>query len=194
MYFTGAEHQLEDLSLASTIFVIAVQGQQSQPAPCCIGGIASLAPALLGILGLLQNTPARKHKHPRTGTRFIFITAGSHITYSDHFLLLKHSKYNDYCKNRAVSHRLIIPCLWAYFVVFSEHCLSWFKVIPSNKFVLPALQWVWLESQFKLMCYSLFTLTSCNPDSPEQLDQLRLYLILLSTPPLLWPKEHVITE
>lgn len=42
---------------------------------------------------------------------------------------------------------------------------------------------------------SLFSsLTSCNPNPSEQLNQLRLYLLLLSPPPLLWPKEHVIAE
>lgn len=42
---------------------------------------------------------------------------------------------------------------------------------------------------------SLFSsLTSCNPNPSEQLNQLRLYLVLLSHPPLLWPNEHVIAE
>ena len=53
-------------------------------------------------------------------------------------------------KTRPVSCRWITQFLSAFFVVFSKHYLNWFKVIPSSKFVLPALQWVWLESQFKL--------------------------------------------
>lgn len=39
-----------------------------------------------------------------------------------------------------------------------------------------------------------FTLTSCNFNLPEQLNQLRLCLLLLPTPQLLWPSEHVISD
>lgn len=119
MYFAGAEHQPEefrfDLSLASIVFVAAVQGWQSQPIPHCLGMIASLAFAWLGILGSLQNYPARKNKHPRTGIRFILIADGSYIAYSNNFPLLNHSKCSNKDKTRPVSCRWIIRFLWASF-------------------------------------------------------------------------------
>lgn len=101
-HVTGAECRPEefrfDLSLASTVFVSAVWSWQSQPAPCCLGMIASLASALLGIFGSLQNGPARKNKHPRTGIKFIFIADGSHTVYSNNFSFLNHSRCSDHFK------------------------------------------------------------------------------------------------